>query len=188
MFEFEKKLLLTEEEYLCLKESTTAQPLLQINHYFDTPDLTMYLHGVTYRIREKGGKFVATIKEHRHGGYSVENSKEVKNQWDTSHFGCRFLAYVGTLTTERTVLFKDEYCEIVLDKNDYFGKTDYELEIEYRSDKKERANELLATIIEHICKHFPESTPESILGRCDQGNSKSHRFFERYLEGRCRPV
>ena len=188
MLEFEKKLLLSEEEYLCLKSSTTTPHFLQINHYYDTPDLSMHQHGVTFRIREKGGKFVATIKEHRLGGYSVENSKEVWDQWDTSHFGCRFLTYVGALATERTILFKDDCCEIVLDKNRYLGKTDYELEIEYRSDKKDRATELLRAIIEHICRHFPESTPGSILNRCDQGNSKSHRFFERYLEGRCRAL
>lgn len=188
MLEFEKKLLLTEEEYLCLKATAKEQHVLQINHYFDTPDLAMHLHNVTYRIREKDGRFIATIKEHRKGGYSVESSSEVKNQWDTSYFSCRFLTYVGTLTTERTVLFKDENCEIVLDKNRYLGATDYELEIEYFSNKEDRVNDILKNIIHHICKHLPESTPASILNRCDKGRSKSHRFFERYLEGRYRPV
>ena len=62
MMEFEKKILLTEEEYQAVLKQRSREGrrhrrehYVQKNHYYDTEDLSMNRQGITCRIREKGG-------------------------------------------------------------------------------------------------------------------------------------
>lgn len=64
MLEYEKKVLLTEAEYTCLKKLANDPSLTatQINHYFDTDDFAMNQKGITCRVRLKNGMYQPTIK------------------------------------------------------------------------------------------------------------------------------
>lgn len=81
--EFEKKILLTEEEYQAVLKQRSREGrrhkrehYVQKNHYYDTEDLSMNRQGITCRIREKEGRFTATHKTHT-SGHSIEKSAAV---------------------------------------------------------------------------------------------------------------
>lgn len=176
MLELEKKLLLTQEEYAyLLSEAKNASTAIQTNYYFDTDDHLMDQRGITCRIREKEGKYIATIKEHQENGISVERSEQAFGEWDTHFFDGLGVSLIGMLTTWRTTLFKDARCEIVLDKNDYLGVEDYELEAEYAPGEEACADALLSTISERLSTVFSPLIP--LPARCGEGESKSRRFF-----------
>ena len=60
MIEYEKKILLTKDEYkkLITTFSENAKTIVQKNHYYDTRDYKLNKNGVTCRIREKDNKFI----------------------------------------------------------------------------------------------------------------------------------
>lgn len=90
MLEFEKKVLLTQREYdfLLYRKQEAPPGRIQINHYYDTDDFEWNRLGITCRIRERKGKFEATIKAHRSGAgeCSVETSRRAENERDGSLF------------------------------------------------------------------------------------------------------
>ena len=67
MLEFEKKIILSPQEYdfLVRLQDQSAEKIEQINHYYDTDDFALNRKGITYRIREINDEFTATIKNHR---------------------------------------------------------------------------------------------------------------------------
>ena len=90
MMEFEKKKLLTKEEYdrlLCCVDKP-IEAFWQKNTYFDTDDLKLNSLGITCRIREKDGVYKATIKEHQAESEdcSIENTVYVKNMSNKCQF------------------------------------------------------------------------------------------------------
>ena len=87
LIEYEKKFLLTKEEYLKLISSLCGNtaPIIQTNHYYDTNNFELNDKGITCRIREKDNKFTATIKTHL-PDKSLEQSKTVANEKDVSLF------------------------------------------------------------------------------------------------------
>lgn len=144
--EQELKLQLTEREYNILQSQSHTQPVEQINYYFAPahPNLAVML-----RLRKKGDTFIACYKQRitHHNGVMVSDEKEceidssyaqtlidrgitakevqqffqVEQEYD---FVC-----IGQLLTYRTKFTLDEWT-LELDKNTYFGITDYELECE----------------------------------------------------------
>ena len=71
MTEFEKKLLISKDEYNYLMEHFNYENTLlqknnikQINYYFDTDDFSMNRQNITCRIRLKDGKYKGIIKQH----------------------------------------------------------------------------------------------------------------------------
>lgn len=183
MLEFEKKVLLTGEEYrvLVMTMCKHAQSTIQTNYYFDTDDYTMNKKSITCRIRAKDGKFQATVKSH--GGEnvdcSVESTAEVKNEFDADAFKGMGLHFQGCLVTERIVAFKNEFCEMVLDRNTYLDFVDFELEIEYLDNHEEYVMRLLNNIAETLLGNGVIITAVDFLARVGKGKSKSGRFFER---------
>ncbi len=178
MFEFEKKLMLTENQYKCIREALgkNKELIIQKNHYFDTPDYAMSKKGVTYRIRFKNGVYEATIKNHMttKKDCSIEETISRKEYFDMDEFLFMKLCYHGDLITERLILYKDSDFEIVLDRNTYLGITDYELEIEYAETYSEEANLLLKEIIELLkSNNLSLNIYDSIC------KSKSERFFDK---------
>lgn len=134
MNEYEKKLLLTREEYDCLlkyfgKRKSWAR---QINYYFDTDDFSMNRQNTTCRIRLKDGTYQGTLKRHT---ATTERSEEidiaVRNGIFDNGFTDMGLKLQGYCVTDRCFLLKNTICDVVLDWNDYLGHVDYELEIEY---------------------------------------------------------
>ncbi len=182
MIEYEKKILLTAEEYnvIALMRKNDNLPKMQTNYYFDNDDLSMNDKGITCRIRAKDGKFIATIKNH--GGEnpdcSVEDGLVESNEFDTKIFDTLGLRYQGELVTWRVPIYKDNDIEVVIDKNTYLGIIDYELEIEYREGNAENAQTLLKKIAEELVGAQILTNKSEFLNRVGRCKTKSQRFFE----------
>lgn len=180
MIETEKKLLLTKDEYDCLFSCFGKdKPIVrQINYYFDTEELSMNKQNITCRIRLKDGKYKGTIKHHaQNSDQSREIEIDVRNGLYDNIFVDMGLKRQGKLTTERCIILKDTVCEVVLDKNDYLGYTDYELEIEYAPGCESYAVSTLKTIADVLIHH--NSSINDVAQRTCNVKSKSKRFFEK---------
>lgn len=186
MLELERKIPITCEEFQCLWELTapyaTAQK--QINYYYDTDDLTMNQKGITCRIREKNGKFTATIKEHRFDAKdcSVEISNPAKNALDNRLFAGNGVNLQGHLVTERVYLVQENDFNIVIDKNTYLGVVDYEIEMEYSPENIQRAEKMIHYFA-GILSAVIQGVDYSKFGeRTKLAKSKSQRFFQQLIK------
>lgn len=187
MTELEKKLLLTEDEYDYLMEHLGYEsPLIQkpiitqINYYFDTDDFSMNRQNTTCRIRLKDGKYKGIMKQHSiDSDQSIETEVEVYDGLISNTFTEMGLKLQGELITERCIIWQDTYCEVVLDKNEYLGHVDYELEIEYLSNYEEYALLIFRLIQDVLTRReyfldYKESGFDITNVPC-----KSSRFFKR---------
>ena len=188
MTEFEKKMLLTEEEYNYLMEHLGHDVpfchksiFKQINYYFDTDDLSMNRQNTTCRVRFKDGKYKATMKSHSgNGEQSTETEMEVHDGIRDNAFLDMGLKLFGELITERCIILKDGICEVVLDKNEYLGYTDFELEIEYIPMFEHHAERVLNMLISCLIDNDVTPAVQSANSYIPNVPSKSKRFFERY--------
>jgi uncharacterized protein YjbK len=135
--ELELKTLVSREEF----ERITAryQPLnfvRQVNTYFVTNDLSHY----AFRIRERDGEFLFTLKYYVNG-QTVEYEKVFSGRFfDDPDIRETLKAFrieppfqiLGSLTTDRAV-YENELAELCFDINHYNGQTDYEIEYEVKS-------------------------------------------------------
>lgn len=179
MIELEKKILLSEKEYFALISMINNKTIMSIhkNFYFDSDDFKMNSQNITCRIRKKENHYIATIKKHIKNDCSNEQAKEVANEFDSGLFG-NDIKFQGVLVTERLLLYKDNCCEIVIDRNIYLNTTDYELEIEYKKCCDTRADFLLRNIGKVIKYKIPCTNVSEFCDRTKNTKSKSYRFFE----------
>lgn len=187
MTELEKKLLLSKDEYDYLMEHfgyddpLIQKPIVtQINYYFDTDDFSMNQQGTTCRIRLKDGKYKAIMKKHfANTDQSTETEMDIYTGLDNNAFTNMGLKLQGELVTERCIILKNEIFEVALDKNEYLGYTDYELEIEYLPHYKENAQALLSSL--HTMLIRKKSFLPYRRGDMQMPHvpNKSNRFFER---------
>ena len=186
MLEHEKKIMLTEDEYISIVMLMCkyAPMQTQTNYYFDTEDLSMNKNGITCRIRAKDGKFKSTVKRHYAGDkdYSTEIDGEVKDYFDLDTFKDMGLILQGSLVTERIVLHKEKFCKAVIDRNTYLGFTDYELEIEYAEGHGTEAIHIIKDIAKKLSDYLELYPAEEFLNRVGKSKSKSERFFESKLK------
>ena len=180
MFEYEEKYLLTENEYeiLYLTADNFEEQFVQKNYYYDTDCLKFNKTGITLRIREKNGKYEATVKSHSPNveNCSTEKTKKAVNSLDADAFGIEGLRLYGVLTTLRTIIYRDSNIEIALDKNTYSGHTDYELEIEYTEGHYEYVSKFMFAYNE-LLKNKLLKAETSLSKRSQTNKSKSSRFF-----------
>lgn len=178
LIEYEKKFLLTREEYLKLISSLCGNttPVIQINHYYDTDNFELNDKGITCRIREKNNKFTATVKTHL-PDKSLEQSKIVTDENDTSLFTEYNVEYQGKLITHRTKLFCGNGYEIVIDRNEYLLTEDYELEAEYFN-----GNEDILTPPLKLIANTLNIDLNDFYARSTKSKNKSQRFFDRKKE------
>lgn len=180
MTECEKKLLLSEEAYNALMErfsSAQKQIVTQVNYYFDTDDFAMNRQDTTCRIRLKDGQYQATMKRHAAGtDQSTEAEMEIYAGLDHNAFTDMGLKLWGALTTHRCVLLKNPHLEVVLDRNEYLGYTDYELEIEYLPEYEKEARAVLKEVEKALQR---KRSPIYNIGIFSAGLNKSKRFFKR---------
>ena len=184
MKEFEKKVLLTEDEYLAIfHDSPCTTPLtIQTNYYYDTPDLRYNAQGTTLRVRKKGEHFIATVKRHdSNSNLSVEESMRVKGEFDTNFFYGYDVVFQGALTTERALVYKRNNVTATIDKNSYLKTTDYELEVEYDEGCEKDAIDMLIFIANSLNKNNRPEYVEDFIKRSERSISKSTRFFCRKL-------
>ena len=147
--EIEFKQLIDFNTYNAIKASYFKQltPFTQINYYIETPSFKLRDHRSALRIRVKQNTFEITLKvpakvgliEYNHPidikphiGQTIVKStlpndiQKILTEFDIEE---NELSVLGALTTERLeVEFQNEL--LVLDKSQYFDKTDYELEFE----------------------------------------------------------
>ena len=183
MLEYEKKIMLTEDEYFSiLILMCKYEPMqTQTNYYFDDDNLSMNKKGVTCRIRAKNGKYKVTVKNHNaeHPDCSIEVDLVEKLEFDPQIFNVFGLYQQGELVTDRVVMHKDSTCEMALDRNVYLGHTDFELEVEYSKGNERRVQKLIENIGECLVVANQLTGIDEFLARIGQGKSKSQRFFER---------
>lgn len=178
MIEYEKKIPLSYDEYIRLLNLSNSSPntVVQTNYYYDTDDYKMNNQGITCRIREIKGRFVATIKDHicKDSEFSVENTRSVSCATDDSFFRSLGIKLQGSLVTERTVISSNMGVIAVVDKNMYLDMTDYELEVEYYTNREGLADKMLSELAALCGKDDKE-----FLARTKLSINKSERFFER---------
>lgn len=144
--EQELKLQLTQREYDILQNVAKVEPVEQINYYFAPKHCNL---NVMLRLRQKGNTFIACYKQRitHSNGVMVSDEKECEIDYNyaqtliergiTVQEVAKFFQvdvaedflYIGKLTTDRTKFVLSEWT-LELDKNNYFGITDYELECE----------------------------------------------------------
>ena len=189
MTELEKKLLLSKDEYDYLMEHFGYEnPLIQkpivtqINYYFDTDDFAMNQQGTTCRIRLKDGKYKAIMKKHfANTDQSTETEMDIYTGLDNNAFTDMGLKLQGELVTERCIILKNEIFEVALDKNEYLGYTDYELEIEYLPHYEENAKAIMKAFQDMLfCRKYFLIHKE-MINALPYVPSKSDRFFKKKI-------
>lgn len=185
MTEREKKMLLTKDDYdfLCACFGNQKPRVKQINYYYDTSDLVMNRQSITCRIRLKDGKFKATMKKHSaNAEESIET--DLNNCTDLEHnaFTEMGLKLMGVLITERCVIGRAHGCEVVLDRNEYLGHSDYELEIEYTAEHGTDAQTILE-IVQDLLRLKACLTRDKAKGTLPGAvPCKSQRFFAAMID------
>lgn len=177
MIENEFKIMLTEAQYEKLLSSRDFSTVTQVNYYYDTGDFQMSSRHVTVRVRELDGKFYLQMKLPTERALSrVELEKKLEALPETlsgnllsSLADGEFpdVKKLGSLKTTRSV-WKFDGGEVDLDKSEYFGKVDYEVEIEFTNEQN--AREVLGEITELL-----EIKPSGEV--C---TGKIRRFLEEY--------
>lgn len=180
MIENEFKIILNKNQYDNLvKNYKWDKEILQTNHYFDTENFVLSARHITCRVREISGEFFLQLKLPTEVNFSrVELEKEIDLLPDKIYGNVlKSLAKsvdfpdvkkLGALSTKRLVKRFDG-AEIDLDESRYFGKTDYEIEIEFTDENKARE------LLENVRNLIGESASESEV--C---TGKIHRFLEEF--------
>ncbi|GFH41183.1 CYTH domain-containing protein [Lactococcus insecticola] len=156
--EIEYKTLLSLAEYDKLgKLFSHVKPIRQTNHYFDTPDLKLRANKLSLRIRTFDDAAEMTLKVPQKVGnlehnvamtleeamaiiasrHLPENCINISKILDILHgfdIETSRIETLGSLTTTRRE-YMTKIGLMALDKNDYSGKTDYELEVEVTDAK-----------------------------------------------------
>ena len=172
--EYEIKLMLSKEQYEKLSgmfPDSKRRTFTQTNYYYDTLCLDMRKNNTTVRVREKNGRFKVTIKEHL-SGRSTEKSFEIECLPSTISNENMELKLFGNLCTKRTEIEICEGITLMLDYNKYLDTEDYEMELEYVPEFKEKADEIILEL-------------QSILGYRKVptlSKSKSERFFRNFFK------
>lgn len=163
MIENEFKIMLTKEQYgeihALYEWDSEAE---QVNWYYDSDSGELSSRHITCRVRTVGGKFYLQLKlpahENSSGAVSRAELERELNAVPEKITGaeleeiCRAaelpdVSLLGSLATLRSVKHFDG-AEIDLDKSEYFGKTDYELEVEYTDESA--ADRVLSDIELHV--------------------------------------
>ncbi len=181
MIEFEKKILLNKDEYrtLCFFLMQKKR-YIQVNYYFDSADFAMERLGITCRVRKRGERYKAILKNHVGGSdCSVENTVGVYDYLNLNAFKDFNLTIQGSMITDRIVVYQDGQCKIVLDFNRYLDGKDYELEVEYTAGCEDIAEYYIDKIAELLIFNKLITDKKTFIARTHKSKSKSGRFFER---------
>ncbi|MEW6977647.1 CYTH domain-containing protein [Bacillus pumilus] len=164
MVEQEYKYLLSRIDFQHIHDmlSRSHQPthILNFNYYYDTPDFLFKRFGYTIRIRQIGDKLTLEIKSpSQTSGYKrireetsfpvddLPQKLDLKNLLTSLPFTfTQHPELLGLLVTERTTFYIETGVKVDLDQSSYLGITDYELEIEYDSEKAYEADKCFYTL------------------------------------------
>lgn len=194
--EKEVKILVDEKYYNNLRkaaEKLMGVESRQINYYFDTDKYDLYNNFLMLRIREKNDKYILTLKVVKKFSGNIRTADEIelpvkrndiqKLMDNPSEFISYYpeigktilqnakitfnrLLYKGSMTTWRMRFpFNNLYFE--LDKNEYLGVLDYELECEIQDDHS------MEIVKKFLC--------ENRIPSQDRIKGKYERFVERSI-------
>ena len=154
MLEKEIKILLEKDEYDLLAEKLAFDSeLCQVNHYYYSAACAE--KRISVRVREVGGRTLLQVKLPVSTEGSLAVREELERELDSvpERIGAELLSEIcgvnedavrlGSLATVRRLSYQIEGVELALDRNDYLGVTDYELEAEYTGDYPEEVVSLL---------------------------------------------
>jgi uncharacterized protein YjbK len=144
MIETELKSILTKDQYDIISTIFNWEDTkTQINSYYISPDNILKKHGITFRVRTINGEHILQIKKHNGKNGALQVSEETEfpiNSIPDEFSGDEVFKYtkikapaslIGELKTIRNSVFFADGVEVCLDKSEYLGTTDYEIEIEY---------------------------------------------------------
>lgn len=167
--EYEARVMINEEQYLNIRNHYLAldypkEEIINENYYFDTEDLKLTNSHKVLRMRKiNNDKYELTLKIQGENGdieinhlltnnekdelieKSLVSYKPILDKLVESGIDQCSIKYITNLKTERLEV-KLEKCLLVIDKNYYRNKIDYNLEVE--SDAEDRAKSELLAIIE----------------------------------------
>ncbi len=158
--EIEFKTAITEDKYMELLRTFDLENNIfkQINHYFDTDDYALNEKSIVLRIRQKGpNRFKVTLKSQgEREAYEnhvilsedqarlmIENGFNTKDYFDS--IDNHFVTFKVSLDNFR-VSTPYEGGKLFLDRCDYCGTTDYE--IEYESNSYDEGKQIFESFIE----------------------------------------
>lgn len=181
MIEKEIKILLSKEQYEKIeKVFSWKKKFTQINFYYGDLDKIDENGELTVRVRQNGDGYKLQIKKpvvydealHIKEEYEREIKEfpeKILGEQLKEILGMDFPDFymLGKLETQRKVFYPNQDVEISLDMNTYFGKVDYEIEIEFG---KEVPKELLLLLADNGIK-LKEKT-----------DGKFARFMSEYLK------
>ena len=165
--EIEAKVLLTEEQYDLIVNYLGLEKYRrykQTNYYIDSKEQILRQNDLALRIREKDD-FELTLKAPMSEGLLEKNqiiswkdyekydhknifpSGEIKTFLETLGFNVNELVILATLETDR-LRYDIEDATLCLDKSEYNGHIDYELEMEAPSMKI--AEKLIAKVLKEV--------------------------------------
>lgn len=149
--EIEAKSLVSHDDYRKLVKLFESYPrFTQTNHYIDSDDRALSRAGIALRIREKDGACELTLKTplsegllEKHANISLAQFEEYKSKGifpkgDIARFltmldfDVEKLKILASLTTDR-IDVEYEGGLLSIDRNEYCGTTDYEIEFEYNN-------------------------------------------------------
>ncbi len=161
--EIEAKVLLSKEDYLNLLNLNLGKPYVQINYYIDNSSHS-FTKKYGLRIRYKNNKYEMTFKEDYSEGKLETNQiidkddfllfknngifidGEIKNKLISLNIDINTLLIIGEMKTTR-IDFPYNSSLLSLDKSEYNGLIDYELEAEDASLKMAKKN--IVTFLEN---------------------------------------
>lgn len=140
--EIEFKTAISKEDYYFLLKELNLEDnvFLQTNYYFDTPNLDLNKNHTVLRIRQKGDRYKVTLKKQSDKlAYEnhvfltkekalemIENGFNVSEFFDHFDFDVKFLASLDNYRVSTPHLNN----KLFLDRCEYHGIVDYELEYE----------------------------------------------------------
>ncbi len=148
--EIEYKLMINESQYNGLVANFPGETISQTNFYFDNPDHQLRKRHISCRIRTFADEAELTFKIPKKKGkdevtFEHIDAETAFTRSDVAFFMARMgilspLLHQGTLHTIRTT-YKLNYGLLCIDKNNYNGLLDYEVEYEVFKNLKKGLNE-----------------------------------------------
>lgn len=169
--EYEARAMVSEKQYheilsLYLKSGYKVNRVINKNTYFDNDELYLTHHDTVLRKRQFNENLEATLKRKVEKGNkeidvrlddslidSVDplllfNDEIIIKELNGKNVSVGELKVVGKLTTDRYEFEINPNCLLVVDKNDYNHRVDYNVEIEATS--KEEAKEVIKSILSNF--------------------------------------
>ncbi|MFR5052062.1 MAG: CYTH domain-containing protein [Ruminococcus bicirculans (ex Wegman et al. 2014)] len=158
--EREIKISLTQEQYKTAEKLFQWGKIIEQTNFYYIPQQDTGMTSI--RVRQIGEKYFLQLKAPISENGALHVKKEYEQQLDSlpetltaqelsQLVGRDFPAadLAGSLHTQRKLCTDFDHVEICLDKSEYLGLTDYELELEYTADYPEKPLEILKMQVSH---------------------------------------